>query len=242
MTAAPKPPRRILIGAGTYADARVAIRLTRQIAARSAAVVGGILVEETAWADLPRLKLQRVVTSGGQLVAPPSARQARRMFERDARAFEDELSGLAQTAGPLARRRGELAETVWAAAAGWDVLVLGYRAMQPLPGRVVLIQPPGEGAPEAAALADRLARGLGTSTITLGLGSPRADLPGERLPTEDALFDRLSRISCAAVVLDRAAGPFHTLDQLRRLLASARCPVVLLGAPPAPPSPTSRGG
>ena len=46
----------------------------------------------------------------------------------------------------------------------------------------------------------------------------------------------ISRMNASAVVLDLSAGPFRTHDQLRQLLAAARCPLLVLGANQGEPS------
>lgn len=224
-----RPPRRILIGAASYADARVALRLARRITARSHMVVGGLLVEEEILKNLPRLAGQRIVTATGALRDVPTAQQVARMIERDAKAFQTALSEFAMAAAPLERRRGELAVSVWDAAREWDVLVFGQRAIHGVRGRIVLIAPPAGNVSNAAALAEDLARATGTTILSFGLGPETGDRVDETFPTDAAMFARMERLDCAAVVLDRAAGPIHTVGQLRELLVAARCPVVLVG-------------
>lgn len=225
--------RRILVGAGSFADARAALRLAREALGQPGAEIGGMLVEEAVLSDLPRTAGQRVVTITGGLIETPSHIEARAALERDARAFAQALSEFAGLAAPLARGRGDLALSIWEAAEGWDVVVVGQRTIHALPGRVVLIAPPAGAGSGAATLAADLARSLGCATVTLGLGAGEAE-GGEWFAAEEALLARLARISCAAVVLDRAAGPFHGADEVRRLLAAAQCPVVVLAGPPAP--------
>lgn len=224
-----RPPRRILIGAASYADARAALRLARRMVAQSHAVVGGLLVEEEILSGLPRLGRQRVVTVSGALREVPTAGQVAQMIESDAKAFQAALSELAMTAGPLERRRGELTVSVWDAAQGWDVLVFGQRDTHRPHGRIVLIAPPAGTVSDATAFAEDLAQATGTTTIALGLDPDMGERAHETYATETALLARLERLNCAAVVLDRATGPFRTVEQLREILAAARCPVVLVG-------------
>ena len=224
-----RPPRRILIGAASYADARAALRLAQHMAAQSRAVLGGLLVEEELLADLPRLARQRVVTATGGLRDVPTAQQFARMIERDAKAFQAALSELATAAGPLEQRRGELTVSVWEAAQEWDVLVYGQRETHGLRGQVVLIAPPAGTHSDAGALAEDLARSTGTAPIALGLAPDAGERADETFATEAALLGRIERLNCAAVVLDRAVGPFHSVEQMRALLAAARCPVVIVG-------------
>lgn len=225
-----KPPRRILIGAASFADARAALRLARHLVAQSQTEVAGLLVEETSIEGLPRLARQRVVTSSGALRDVPTAREAARMIEGDIKAFRAALAELPGPPGPVERRRGDLTVATWEVAHRWDILVCGQRETHRLPGRIILIAPPAGAAPDAAELAQDLARAAGSTTVTLGLAPNQGPGAEEIYPDERALFDRIGRLNCAAVVLDRAAGPIRRPDQLRALLAAAHCPVVLVGA------------
>ncbi|HCQ63650.1 MAG TPA: hypothetical protein DIU07_00030 [Rhodobacteraceae bacterium] len=226
-----RPPRRILIGAASYADARAALRLARQLAVTLQAEVRGLLVEEAILSDLPRLARQRVVTASGALHDVPTARQAARMIEHDAKAFQSGLAELSATARPLERRRGDLTVAMWEDAREWDVVVYGLREFHGLGGRIVLIAPAAGTARDAADLAEDLAWAAGTTAIALGLATCSDTGADETFPDAAALLARISRLNCAAVVLDRAAGPIRSVDQLRALLAAAHCPVVLVGQP-----------
>jgi len=218
-----RPSHRILIGAASYADARAALHLTRLLAAQSRAVVSGLLVEETTLIDLPRLGRQRVVTASGALHDVPTPEQVQRMIERDAAAFQAALSDLAGAASTVERRRGKLVDLMWEAAQAWDVLLFGHRETHAVPGRVVLISAPAGVASDAADLAEDLARAAGTTTVALD-PPPESDATGVA-----ALLERLGRINCTAVVLDRSAGSIASADLLSDVLSAARCPIVLVG-------------
>jgi len=243
MTPAPKSARRILIGAGSFADARAALRLVERLTASLSAELGGMLVEETMLAELADLPRQRVITSRGTFVVAPSPSQIRIAIESDAKAFRQTLSALAQRQKwSFERRRGELISGLCETAKGWDVLLLGHRETHRLNGQVILIAPPADASQSAEDLAEDLASGLGTSTIRLSMDPAR---PGtfdvfpvtEHFADEDALLTRIGRIHASAVVLDLSAGPLRTYDQLRHLLAAARCPIVVLGAGKGEPQP-----
>ena len=60
MTGALEARRRILIGAGCYADALGAIRLVDRIAESLASELGGVLVEEAICAELSEMPKRRV--------------------------------------------------------------------------------------------------------------------------------------------------------------------------------------
>ncbi|MDU8913898.1 hypothetical protein [Aestuariicoccus sp. MJ-SS9] len=230
MSTPDKPPRRLLIGAGSFADAQAALRLADRLAETLAGDLGGLLVEETVLSGIVDLPGQRVVTSGGALLVAPSRRQVRTLFESDARAFRERLSGLARARmrkWSFERCHGDLIGGVCGAAKGWDILLLGHREIHRRRGRVVLIAPPGAGRSAAPDLAQDLAGMLHTDLVALSLG-PEAGQ--EHFATEPEMLARIGRISAAAVVLDLSAGPLRTHDQLRQLLSAARCPLVVLGA------------
>lgn len=229
-----KTYQRILIAAGTYADAEPALRLAGRLIADSAEELGGLLIEDTLLGELAALPRQRVVTVAGNLVEAPSQERFRSLLESDARAFRDSLSALAQSRKWFFdRQSGELVSLIFAAAGLKDMLILGHRTTHRVPGRVVLVVPPAEAVHDALHLAEALARAFGTETVALSL--PGSDASGalpelEQLPDEAALLARIGQIHASAVILDLSAGPLHEADQLRAVLATARCPVVVLGA------------
>lgn len=234
MTVPAGSPLRILIGAASFADARTALMLARQIAARAPARIGGLLVEEVRLADLPRLGRQRIVTSRGALRDVPTAGQIARLIERDAHAFATALAELAMAAGPLQRRQGELTVSLMEVETAWDVLVFGHRETHGLRGRVVLIVPPAGGSRQAADLAEEIARAEGTTLVALGLARDDAGGADETFADEAGIIARIGRLNCTAIVLDGRAGPIRDVDAVRAVLAAAHCPVVLVGRPPLP--------
>lgn len=236
--------RRILIGAGCFADADAAIRLVDRIVATLPAELGGVFVDEDLMADLVRWPGQRIVTSAGSLMVPPSGAEIRTLMESDARAFRNKLAAIARARSlkwSFERRGGDLIRRAFEAATGWDILLLGHREMHRRPGQVVVatVDPPGS--ERAGNLAGELAQALKTEVLALSIPMARhgSEVPGPyRIAVEDtsALFARLGRINAAAVVIDLAASPVQTEDQLRQLLEAARCPVVVLGAEQFRPS------
>lgn len=233
---------RIIIGAGCFADAEAAMRLADQILANLPAEVGGVLVAEDAMTDVVRLPGQRVVTSGGSLMDPPSARQIQILAESDARAFQDRLATIARarsTKWYFERRSGDLIRCLFEAAKGWDILLLGYREMHKRPGQVVVVTAASQGSSRANKLARELAQVLKTSVLVLSLSTEGGDTdptyPARiAMDSEPGLLDRLSRINASAVVVDLAASPLQTEDQLRQLLEAARCPVIAFGSKQGP--------
>lgn len=229
--------RRIMIGAGCFADAEAAMRLAERILANLPAELGGVLVEESAVPETVRFPGQRVVTAGGSLKVPPSPRQIRAVAESDARAFRDRLARMAQTRSAelyFERRDGDLIRGVFEAAKGWDILLLGYREMHKCPGQVVVVTD-ASGAPRACTLAGDLAQALKTGIVMLSLAGDDADMDQTgatriALNSVSELLAQLSRINASAVVVDLVASPLEADGHLRQLLEAARCPVVVLGA------------
>lgn len=236
MTANQTTSWRVLVGAGSFADARAALQLVERFAGPHLAELGGVFLEEARLSEIADLPMQRVVTPGGMLTGAPSRQQIVRLLERDAAAFRKMLSGVAQTRKwAFERRRGELIGSLCEAAEGWDMLFVGHSVLHRSAGRVVLIAPPPQASQRATDLAGEIAHALGTGVHTLSLTPGQgAARPDQTVPEcfEDAgaLLSRLSRIPAVALVVDLAAGPFHGVDDLRRLHAAARCPIIVFGA------------
>ena len=235
MTGAPGKRRRILIGAGSFADARAALLLLDRLSAARKAELFGLFLEETVLAEIAGLPAQRVVTLGGDFAVMPSHQQLRELAEREARAFRGMLSDVAGgRKWRFETRRGEMVTALGIATESWDIALLGHRESHPFARQVILIVPPANASQQAADLARELAAGPGAGLRSLSLashgdaGSDMADV--ERVESEDALFARVARIPAAALVLDLSAGPLTSHRQLRDLLAAARCPVIVLGA------------
>ncbi len=242
MTAPPRPSRRLLIGAGSFADAQTAFQLAERFAEEMAEELGGMLVEETFLTEIAGLPKQRIITSSGALIGAPSPTQFRTLMAGDAKAFRKALSAIARSRKwSFEQRRGELICGLCEAASGWDLLLLGHRQMHRLTGQVLLIRPPLAASQEAVHLATKLAVALRTRSVALALGAAEPlQEPGipntEAFESEGELLKRMGRIHASAVVLDLGVGPLRTYDQLRMVLAAARCPVLVLGASQGEPS------
>lgn len=230
---------RILIGAGTFADASTALRLAAHLLDGTASSLGGLLVQQEDVLALCRLPNRQVVTSSGTLALAPSLSQIKRLMQADARAFRELL---AEIAGPpraevsFEQQRGDLVDASVQVGKAWDVLIFGYRRVHPVPGQVVVLTPTRPDGDTAPRLAQHLAKHLHTGLVALTVGPPSG---GEghvgphatlRVATLAEALGRLTRLNAQAVVVDLAHGPIHTHDELRHLLESARCPVVVVGA------------
>ncbi len=240
MTKPPEPQLRLLIGASSYVDARPALQLAERLAETLAGDLGGLLIEDIIVAEVIDMPRQRVVTSSGTLVMAPTRQQVRNLTESDARAFRESLSGLAQNKArkwSFERGHGDLVSGLCAAATGWDILLLGHREIHRQAGKVVLIAPPAAAPQRATELATHLSRALQTDLIALSVDPADTGTGAQHdggFATDSAMLAYIDRTNAAAVVLDLSAGPLHSHDQLRQLLAVARCPVLVLGADAAP--------
>lgn len=225
MTGAPPVRRRILIGAGCYADARAAMEIVERLAASVGYDLGGLLLDDPAASETAVTPGHRVVTDSGALILAPDRAQMRHVMAGDARAFRAQLSRIAQShalSWSFEQQSGELLSGLIRAARDWDLLMIGYRRVRRRTGPVVVIGTgPESAAGEVVELANTLAVILRTEAIWL-------DADGAEDTT--ALLAQISRKQAALVVTDAGRGPFRTDDQLRWLVEAARCPVLVLGA------------
>lgn len=225
---------RILIGAGSYADAKAALKLAQNLVESLSAEFGGVLFEETLVADLATRPGQRVVTYGGSVTPAPSAARLRAMIDHDIKAFREALRRFAtlhRRAWSFEHRQGDMIAGICAAADGWDILLLGNVPQPVSQARVVLVAPSNGTAEDARGVARKLAQDLKADFVTVAVQEP-ATAHGGALTwaDESGLLKWLSRASASAIVLDATAGPFRSQTQLRRLVDAARCPVLVLGA------------
>lgn len=224
MSAPVRERRRILIGAVSFADAESVLRLAEKMSAALTLEFGGLLIEDSDVIGVARSPQARLVTSTGIVVPGPSAEQAGMIARAEARAFRAALSRLAAARGvgwSFETRTGELVSGMIGESRGWDLLAIGYRQIRRPSGRIIRLGSEGGEGGEADAVVDALAAALGARV--------------ERLPLPDdaATIDRLSRSHAAALVVDLGGGEALTEDALRRLIAAARCPVLIVGAGPA---------
>lgn len=236
MTPARPTSWRLLVGAGSFVDAKAALRLVEHFVARRVAELGGVFLEEVSLTEIADLRSQRVVTPGGMLKGPPSQQQWLQLFERDAKAFRDLLSQVAQSRKwGFERRRGDLIGGLCEAAEGWDMLCVGQSAPYRSTGPVILIAAPQEASRLSADLAEELAAALDRNLLALSLSSNGEPFEPTR-PNEihfadvEQLLARVARLPAAALVVDLGAGPFHDAADLRRLYTVARCPLLVLNA------------
>ncbi len=235
-----KPPGlRILVSAGSFADAAAALRIVQQLPASFFAGLGGVLVEEGDIIATCQIPDKRIVLFSGTTVSAPNLSQLRTVLKADARAFQ---RSLARTAGPsgtswvFAQDQGELVSTSLRAAAGWDVLILGYRQIHRVAGKIILLETSGRPSDDLATASWRLAQHSGADRLVFTVKS-QAGAPARR-PTENTIeFDTLgdalrvlTRTHAQAVLVDLRTGPVRNQADLSRLLEAARCPLIVFGA------------
>lgn len=229
---------RILIGAGSFADATAGLHLVRYLQANTFAGLGGILIEDADMIAACQLPDQRIVLSSGITSRAPDLSKLRTLLQADARAFRKLLEQTAkprETEWAFTQDKGELVSTALRAARDWDVLVLGYRQLHNVPGKIVLLQssaPPSEAMTEAAQnLSDnRPDRNVAFTVTTQTPGARSHSAPNQfRFATLQDALTALTRMNARAVLVDLARGPVQDQSDLLQLLEAARCPVIVFG-------------
>lgn len=225
------PDLRILVGAGSYADAAAAFRLVGRLADTFRAKLGGILVEEHT-VDLCQIPNQRVVQTSGTTMLAPSLAQVRTLIEADARAFRKLLATAAQPHSAhwiFAQERGDLVDAALQAATDWDVLIIGYRQVHKMRGKIVLLGDPSPHEGPMETIAAQLSDQLNAERVSFVIEDAPDPSGGTRFDTLDEILIALSRLSTEAVLLDLRQGPVKTQSDLARILEAARCPVIVFG-------------
>lgn len=230
---------RILVGAGSFADASAALRIIEGFPDVIRASLGGVFIEEPHTLDTGRFPNRRLITKSGMTVLAPELAKIKTILRAEARAFQRSLD-LARGAGPddgtFSRRQGDLIGTAMRAAEGWDVLVIGCQPLHSVRGSIVLLGGGGAISDEMHSASESLSRRFSTDLITFQVGLARSDaMPSaarKRLSfkTLDAALSALARTNALAVLLDLAEGPVRTHAELSQVLEAARCPLVVIGA------------
>jgi hypothetical protein len=230
---------RILVGAGCFADARTAMRIAQHILEDLPGFLGGLLVEDEEFLTACPSPNQRVVSASGAQFLVPSPTQVRTMMKADAEAFRQLLASLAASSvstWTFERRQGELVESALGIGRGWDVLIVGYREINPVPGKVIALLPGCVEGGNTLETAHALARRLNTETSVFvidadqpkGFGQDESN--AQVFHTVDAAVGQLARTNARVVVIDMARGPIKSAGQIRVLLEASRCPVVILNS------------
>jgi hypothetical protein len=230
---------RILVGAGSFTDAKAALRIVQRLPDGFCGGLGGILVEEQDLLVACKIPDQRVVLLSGAISSAPSLSQVRALLKADARAFQQLLARTAappENAWAFTQDTGDLVSTALRAAASWDVLVLGYRQIHKIPGKVVIFQTSAPTSDEMEKAFQRLSNYSRSGQITFSVKTKPDRATNNPRPNAlefDTLGDALTaltRQNAQAVLVDLKQGPVRSQHDLLRLLEAARCPVVVFGA------------
>lgn len=237
MSDANPPGLRILIGAGSYADAAAALRIVERLTDTFRAGLGGILVEEETL-NICQIPNQRVIQASGMTTLAPSLAQIRTLVRADARAFRQSLAHAANLKGThwvFAQDQGDLVQVSLHAAAGWDVLIIGYRQAHKLRGKIVQLRAATLNA-DMDEVSNQLSDQLSAECVVFSIKTETNT--AKLTSTSDAvLFDTLgeslkalTRMNVEAVLVDLRQGPVQNQSDLARVLEAARCPVIVFGA------------
>ncbi|MFK7838420.1 MAG: hypothetical protein AB8B60_19600 [Sulfitobacter sp.] len=233
------PGLRILIGASSFADAAAALRIVEHLPATYRAALGGVFVEETHMLATCRLPNRRVVTNSGMTLLAPNPAQIRTVLHAEARAFRQSLkdAGADEAREDLfVRQEGELVHTALRVAEGWDILVVGYRPVHAMRGRIILLRGAGPPSDQMRLASQSLAQQHSTQCLSFRFDPDTpADTampasPNQTFPSLDAVLHALARTNAHAVLVDLQDGPIQTPDDLARVLEAARCPLIVFGA------------
>lgn len=234
-TSGTQPKTRIVVAASCFADASSGIRLASLLSSRIEADVEGVFVEEEEQAGLFHNPAARIVTTSGERIPAPSPEELRAALKRDALAFEREIARVAlEHARKWSFRtlRGRLLPSIGALLHAHDILLLGHRPLLKMRGPVIRL-----GATNRPDIAAGLAADLGAPIVDIAIAAPETasgDTRGSDTITVVSVAEALafiSRTNASAIVVDTALGPFRLPNEINDLLDSARCPVVLVGAP-----------
>lgn len=230
---------RILVGAGSFADAAAALNLARRVTMDMVQSIGGLLVDEDSTRLVCALPHQRIISTRGTLLLTPSEAQLHTLMNADARAFEHllkEIAGPAALEWSFERQVGDLVNTVMRAAASWDLLILGCRSCHPFAGRVVAFAPTEADGGRLMDLSHSLVGRLRTDLVVFDVeGADARTAPDDTVrraaftSVEEAIA-ALARTNVQAVLIDLSRGPVRTPEHLKALIDASRCPVIVLGA------------
>lgn len=230
---------RILVGAGSYVDAAAALRIVEKLVDDSDFCLGGILVEEVTTLAACGIPNRFVVSTSGVTERAPNTTQLRNLVAADARAFRESLAHTAMATGTkwvFTQEAGELISTPLRAAVGWDILVIGYRRFNAVPGKVVLLEGTDVATGQIGQAAALLARQFAVDRLVFSVDQEVTDENAVHTPmhrhftTLQQALTALARTNAQAVLVDLADGPLRDPDDLARLLDVSRCPLIIFSA------------
>lgn len=223
--------RRILVIAGSYADAAEALPLALHLARGSGAELAGVLAEDPAMLELSGAVL---VSRSTLAPGPLSSERILAAFRADARAFRAHLAQLARRAAlgwHFSTESGRPQDLVARLAGQGDMVLLGYRRALKLRGPVVALA--ARHAPRSPALAAELAKALRVPQLLLRVDDDSPDSDAQlslSAPDAATALSALDRLAPTAVIVDEGAEGFATAGELQKLIDTARCPVLWCSA------------
>jgi len=227
---------RFLVGAGCFSDAAAALGIIARLPSNYCTGLGGLLVEEVDMLAACQIPDQRIVLPNGATTAAPSVTQVRALLRADARAFRRTLAQTAEQGGTewfFAQDNGDLVGTALRAAAGWDILVLGYRQIHRVQGKVILFETSGATSDEVSRqLSRQLAKNHVVFSVREAGGNAFRTAPANTVQFDslEEGLNALTRTNAQAVLVDLRHGPLRNQTDLSALLEAAQCPVIVLGA------------
>jgi hypothetical protein len=238
VSAAPPLGLRILVGAGSFADATAALHLVQYLQGNFCAGLGGILIEDADMLATCEIPDQRIVLPSGTTAQAPNPSKVRTLFKADARAFRNLLAhtaGSRKTDWAFIQDKGELVTTALRVARDWDVLILGYCQLHNVPGKIVLLQSSGPSSDAMTQASRMLAKYIPNALTTFTVDknthvSPTASASNAfQFDTLPEALATLTRTNAQAVLVDLKRSPLSDHNDLLRLLEVARCPVIVFG-------------
>lgn len=234
MTAVHPSTLRVLIGAGSYADAASALKILKAATQERHMTLGGMMVVDQRALALCDIPNQRSVSSTGVLSRVPDPKWVTALIEADAKAFRASLAELAALVGSswvFAQTMGDLVRDILHTQDVWDVIVFGHTKPYVAHGKIVVISAGGARNADLTHFADRLAAQNGTERVDLNMGRAQGGEPGTlHGPTFEATLALVSRMSPLAVLVEASEDLLQQADALQKLLDAARCPVLVFGA------------
>jgi hypothetical protein len=234
MTEARHGGMRILVGAGSFADAAAALKILKTAMRKGEMTLGGMLIVDQQALALCRIPNQRFISGTGALAISPSPGRVTALIDADAKAFRKSLAELADPIGAtwlFEQTMGDLVGDVLKARAAWDVIVFGQQRTHRTRGKIVVIAERGTQHEEISAFADTLAGQNAAERLDLIVGeSPASEAAPAALKTFETTLETLSRTSMQAVLLNLSDDLAQNTAALHKLLDAARCPVFIFNA------------
>ncbi len=218
----PNGKKRLLVCAGSFADAQPALRIAEALVGSELGDIAGVLVEELQDVESLPAQARCVVTASGAVCVAPPPEERRLQMESDAKAFRDRLIQLANQATAnwrFEREKGDPIGQFISTRRDWDLLVIGHRIIGRQTGCVVTIKPQDADESRTSGLSQSLAKVLRANVLEIEF----RESVGELLST-------INKTRATAIIIDTVSGPIRDKDQIRKLVDAARCPVLIVGA------------